>query len=771
MKFSLSQGGEALESKRAEITASLENELKNFLTRVAILEAATLRRAARLAKRRAGASEAIGRQLAALRPTVDETLTSIRAPRRWRALRDYISGRMTPAAASAPIHLLQFLERCARHRDSTVRRANLRALCAALDLKSLTTDEGPPEVSILVLATRRTESTFATLASIALSSRARRHEILLGVDTLSASAFEGALGPMVHLIHTDANAGQAQALATLAAQARGECIVVLRSGALALSGCIDAIVDTFAARDNVGVVATKITRDDGRLLQAGENIMDDGRVVAIGEGERPAHPRYNYVRGVDSASDLSFAMSKAVWTRLGWPRPDDRAHHLTATDISMGARSMGLQTIYQPSAEVVALAGIDPEPKSLAPANLVQPLEIGGEEAMTRMRLANAREPARRKPAILFIDHYVPQWDRDAGSRTIYQYIRMFLDSGFHVGFWPAGMMEDREYVRPLQQLGVEVFYDKRLTGGFAAWWRAVAADYKYAFACRPDVTWKFIDELKAARVKVAYYGVDLHFQRLRRQSEVEGSRRLKGAARRIRAIELAICARSDLILYPSEEELDIVRAAVGASIPALAIPIILFTPAEIATSKQNLARIEANNPHALMFVGGFSHTPNVDGVVWFVTNVMPILREHDSRFRLTIAGSNPTQAILDLANADIEIVGRVSDEQLRALYADAGMSIAPLRYGSGVKGKVIEALGNGTPLVTTTIGAQGVPRAADIMGVADDAPGFAAAIIDIATDRAMARQRASAALKFIEESYTVDGLKLRLKPFFNELS
>ena len=73
--------------------------------------------------------------------------------------------------------------------------------------------------------------------------------------------------------------------------------------------------------------------------------------------------------------------------------------------------------------------------------------------------------------------------------------------------------------------------------------------------------------------------------------------------------------------------------------------------------------------------------------------------------------------------------------------------------------------------MVTTTIGAQGVPRAADIMGVADDAPGFAAAIIDIATDRAMARQRASAALKFIEESYTVDGLKLRLKPFFNELS
>jgi glycosyltransferase involved in cell wall biosynthesis len=433
---------------------------------------------------------------------------------------------------------------------------------------------------------------------------------------------------------------------------------------------------------------------------------------------------------------------------------------------------LGLRIIYQPRAELVTRVPPDVARAPKLASNSIPRPELIDDDSAMHTYGAFASHPARHKPAILFIDHYVPQWDRDAGSRTIYQYIRMFLDSGFHVSLWPAGLGDDKEYILPLQRLGVEVFYDRRMTGGFASWWRKVSGHYDYVFTCRPDVTREFLNELKASRhVKIAYYGVDLHFQRLQRQGEIEGSKKLEAAARRIRAIELDICRRSDLIMYPSQEELDILRGDLRVTTAAAAIPIILFTPEQIAASQRNLARIEVANPYALMFVGGFSHKPNVDGVVWFASRVMPVLRALDARFHLTIAGSNPTSAIMELASSDIEIIGRVSDEHLASLYARSGMSIAPLRYGSGVKGKVIEALGNGTPLVTTTIGAQGIPDARTLAGIADSPDAFAASILELATDRALARRRAAAALDFIAARYTVDGLKRQLQPFFRELT
>jgi glycosyltransferase involved in cell wall biosynthesis len=706
-----------------------------------------------------------------LRPTVDGVLTGVGAQRRWKALRDYISRRWNPVAANTPIRLLQFLGRCAGYRSSTIRRANLATLCDALNLKALTNDVRPPEVSILLLATGRPERVLVSLVSILLSESTRPREILLGLDDAAAKALAGALGSMVRRVDIKASADPDRALATLARHARGEYLAVLSAGCVALPGWLDAIADTFQSCDDVGLVAAKCVRENGQLRQAGAYTAADGALLDLGDGDNPAHPRYNYTREVDAAASFCFALPKAVWTKLAGPAPNSRSSRLIAAEIAAGIRSMPLRTIYQPDAAVVV--PIEPEAKGVSqagsrPVPRQQRIDDG---AAARTDIAEASHPARRKPAILFIDHYVPQWDRDAGSRTTYQYIRMFLDSGFHVTFWPAGIGEDKEYVQPLQRLGVEVFYDRRMTGGFAPWWRKVARHYQYAFTCRPDVTRDFIDELKASRhVRIAYYGVDLHFQRLQRQADVEGSRRLKAAARRIRAVELDICRRSDLIMYPSQEELDILRGDMGVRTAAAAIPIILFTPQQIAASQANLARIEASDPYAMMFVGGFSHTPNVDGLVWFASRVMPILRAHDARFRLTIAGSNPTQDIMDLAASDIEIIGRVSDGRLATLYADSGMSIAPLRYGSGVKGKVIEALGNGTPVVTTTIGAQGIPDASTMAGIADEAAEFAAAIIATATDRALARRRAEAALDFIAARYTVDGLKRQLRPFFSEL-
>lgn len=130
-----------------------------------------------------------------------------------------------------------------------------------------------------------------------------------------------------------------------------------------------------------------------------------------------------------------------------------------------------------------------------------------------------------------------------------------------------------------------------------------------------------------------------------------------------------------------------------------------------------------------LLFIGGFSHFPNRDGLLWFVLEVFPLIRMQEPEVRLLIVGSHASEEIRDLGNqAGIEFVGQVPET---APYLDrAAVSIAPLRFGAGMKGKVTEAMGAGVPVVTTTIGAQGLnARSGEHLLIADNPTEFAAAV------------------------------------------
>jgi glycosyltransferase involved in cell wall biosynthesis len=152
-------------------------------------------------------------------------------------------------------------------------------------------------------------------------------------------------------------------------------------------------------------------------------------------------------------------------------------------------------------------------------------------------------------------------------------------------------------------------------------------------------------------------------------------------------------------------------------------LPLYVLEPVE-------LARTETPTPE-LLFVAGFNHPPNIDAAIWFVESILPSLRDKVPGLKLHIAGSNPSKAVLELACNDVTVHGYVSDEKLIALYGRAACAVVPLRFGAGVKGKVLEAIRYGVPLVTTSIGAEGIPDALEVMRVADEPEFFAQAVLD----------------------------------------
>ena len=256
---------------------------------------------------------------------------------------------------------------------------------------------------------------------------------------------------------------------------------------------------------------------------------------------------------------------------------------------------------------------------------------------------------------------------------------------------------------------------------------------------------------------------------RLQKEYAITGDAEAFKDADRLKALELGVCARSDVILYPSFEECSALREVLPNK-TILEFPVTFFTQTEIEDSAAILQNADNVDPFSMMFIGGFSHRPNVDGILWFLEQVFPLLQRIDERFRIRIAGSNAPAALEDYESDKVTLLGRISDEELRTLYRGSGIAIIPLRYGGGVKGKIIEAFALGTPVVSTSIGVQGIKDAERCAFVADDAAGFADRLALAASDRPQARARARCALEFIQEYYSKDAVMRLLAPHCPEL-
>lgn len=224
---------------------------------------------------------------------------------------------------------------------------------------------------------------------------------------------------------------------------------------------------------------------------------------------------------------------------------------------------------------------------------------------------------------------------------------------------------------------------------------------------------------------------VDLHFLRDARAAEVVGA--ANPGHEKSMARELDTYHGADIRIFVSNVERDLYAGFAGASAEHNPVIPIIVEP---------VSSPRAPHPGEVVFVGGLWHPPNWDGVFWFCSDVWPKIRATvpDARFRLI--GSNAWGLPIDTptltATPGVVVEGFVAD--LTAVYATAAAVVAPVRFGAGMKGKVCEAMAAGVPVVTTTIGAEGIHAEAgrDLL-VADDPDTLAAAVISLLGDETLA--------------------------------
>ena len=554
-----------------------------------------------------------------------------------------------------------------------------------------------------------------------------------------------------------------------AALARGEVLVFLNNDTVPQPGWLDALLATFERIPEAGLVGAKLVYPDGRLQEAGGVVFVDGSGWNYGRHDDPGDCRYAYLRDADYLSGAAIAIPRALFTQLGGFDPRYAPAYYEDTDLAFAVRAAGRRVLYQPAAVVVhdegATAGTDiaTGPKAAQARN--QSVFAGKWHAALARQLPAGTVPTpsllhRHQRQVLVIDALTPQPDRDSGSLRLVNLMRLLIDEGAHVVFLPANRSADGDYTRALQQLGVECWHAPH-AARLPTWAREHGPRFDVVLVSRHYVASEFFPLLRrhAPQARLLFDTVDLHYLRERRAAELSGDAAGLRAAAATRARELALIRQADATLVVSEVE----RQLLAEDAPSARVRV-LSNLHEVAPA--------GSGPEAradLLFVGGFRHPPNGDAVRWFVHDVFPAIRAQLPDVALHCIGGDVPEDIARLAEVPgVHVHGHVPD--LAPWLARCRVSVAPLRYGAGVKGKVNHAMAHGLPVVATAAAVEGMHlRDGEDALVADDAPAFAAAVVQLYRDAALWATLAENGRRNVAMHFSADAARAVVRELFFE--
>lgn len=628
------------------------------------------------------------------------------------------------------------------------------------------TEGSAPMVSIVIPVYNQIHYTYLCLQSILEHTRDVSYEVIIA-DDVSADATEhlSEFAENIVICRNQTNQGFLRNCNQAAKAARGKYVMFLNNDTQVTEGWLSSLVNLIESDKTIGMVGSKLVYPDGRLQEAGGIIWSDGSGWNYGRLDDPDKAEYNYVKDVDYISGAAILLSVELWNRIGGFDERFAPAYCEDSDLAFEVRKAGYRVVYQPLSKVIHFEGVSNGTdvngtglKRYQVENSKKLKEKWAEEFKKQcVNTGNpnpfrARERSMGKPVIVVVDHYVPTYDRDAGSKTTFQYLKMFLKKGYVVKFVGDNYLHEEPYTTTLQQLGIEVLYGPEYVTGIWDWFEKNGKEIDFAYLNRPHIATKYVDFIsERTEIKIIYYGHDLHFLREFREYELTGDIQKKRDSDYWKSIEFTLMRKAAMSYYPSNVEEEAIHEQ-DMSIPVKAITAYVYEEF-LENLNTDFAKREG-----LLFVGGFAHPPNADAVLWFAKEIFPKIRKTlDVNFY--IVGSKVTEEIkaLEQPGSGIIVKGFVSEEELESLYRSCRIVVVPLRYGAGVKGKVVEAIYNGAPIVTTSVGSEGIPGVEDILVVKDKPEEFAKAVVDLYQDEEKLLRLAESTQDYIKDHFSID--------------
>jgi hypothetical protein len=198
-------------------------------------------------------------------------------------------------------------------------------------------------------------------------------------------------------------------------------------------------------------------------------------------------------------------------------------------------------------------------------------------------------------------------------------------------------------------------------------------------------------------RARTVYSVADLHYLRLSRQASVEQRPELAEASNNMRVAELSAARFADSVITHSAFEANLIKQ----QLPGANVHVVPWSMKPVPV------RTRFDQRRGIAFIGNYAHSPNVDAALWLVQELMPALHQRDPSIECLLIGSNMPDVLKSIVGAGIRPIGYVPD--LSTIFEQVRLTVAPLSYGAGVKGKILDSMAAGIPCACTPIAAEGL--------------------------------------------------------------
>jgi len=621
-----------------------------------------------------------------------------------------------------------------------------------------------PEVSIVIPVHNKYEFTFHCLQSILKHAGSTPFEVIV-VDDLSQDKTEKMLRQIsgITIIRNSENLGFIGSCNIGAESARGKFLVLLNNDTEVRDGWLDALQQTFTDFPDAGMVGARLVFGDGSLQEAGGIVWRDGSAWNYGRGDDPNKPEYTYCRQVDYCSGACLMIPLEDFRSFGGFDTHYTPAYYEDTDLAFKVRENGKRVYYQPNATVIHFEGITSGTDTSSGTKKYQDINVNKffsrwEETLKSHR-PNARFPHLEKERhvdkrILVVDARVLMSDHDSGSLRMLNILKILQRIGYKVTFVPANLQYHEKYTPQLQAIGIECQYVPYVKS-VSKYLEDYGQQFDAVILSRADYAEKYIDEVKqfCPQARIIFDTVDLHFLREQREADITGDQSLAESAVWRKNQELTIARKADVTLVVSPVEIDLFQEE------APDIPVQLLS--NIHENHETANNFQ--NRKDILFIGNFEHPPNTDAMTFFLDDIFPIVMERNPDITMHIVGGHVPSILTNRASDRVRFTGFVSN--IDDCFNNIRLSVAPLRYGAGVKGKVNSSMSYGVPMVVTEMAAEGMNLVhnEDIL-IADSPEDFANEVLRLYGDEDLWQKLSEAGKRNIEAHFSFAAAEKQLR-------
>jgi O-antigen biosynthesis protein len=623
------------------------------------------------------------------------------------------------------------------------------------------------EISIIVPVYNQWAITENCLAALQATIDLTRTEIILVDDASPESPPEWITQSTgIGYMRLEKNLGFIEACNTGAAKSSGSWLCFLNNDTEVQPNWLSKLEQVFINFPDTGIATAQLLFPDGQLQEAGGIIYRDGVTANYGKFEGPHHPFYQHLRECDYGSGACMLIRRSDFDAAGQFNSVYKPAYYEDVDLAMRVAQAGKKIRYQPHARVIHLEGASSGTSTSAGIKKHQLINQKTfcqqwEKTLTQHPdkqydpdyYSDARWRYQRH--VLWIDASLPNAKRDAGSLRTLQLCKLLNDIGCSVDFVPNDRITPEDIIAEMASNGVCVWTSSQFRTP-PHFLRSNAKKYTHIIVSRHYVLEQWIELIKkyAPDAKLIFDSVDLHGIREQREASLNSSQSLVTEAKKTLAKELELINQSNETWVVSDEEDRFLKS------------LSLTAPHRIISTVHSVApgRNSYRHRSGIIFVANFRHLPNADGIRWFAEEVWPLVKTENNMLELNVVGDYMKEELkADLKNSTgIHLLGPV--DNLDELLNEHRMTIAPLRFGAGVKGKITQSLAHGLPVVTTSIGAEGIPEAEKAMLIEDGPDAFANAICELYQNEEKWRALQSEGLRIAEAYFSPDAAKKNLK-------